>query len=193
MVVRTMEVSLSSAQRRNFAIALAVLPILLAIFAIVYALAGSLDHRARLATLVRERMMYETLLADLPKRRAAISAMNSSGMAAEFFPERQATAMANDVQRDMSTVLNGAGVAIGETTVRVTSDPQMPITAVSEHVMFAGDITQLSQILYRLDQMRPALFVDHLGVYGHNGGSPALGANKLNVDITVSAYMRRQQ
>jgi len=149
-----------------------------------------IDHHGRLGLLRRERVTYEGLVADLPARKAAIAAIDTSGAAGALFPAQSPDALAGQIERSVSQAVLEAGASVTRNTIRVESSTDTLVTSVSDHVMFRCDIAQLTRVLFKIRQDRPSLFVRHLGIEDVEGEDRSRGPHRLSVDLVVAGYLR---
>jgi hypothetical protein len=177
-------------QRRLFAIALATLPLIAVVAAIVAAVADLSEHHSRIAVLRRERATYQRLIADQPRYMQEIAAIKASGAEDALYAPSPVSAVAAKIQAAIAQAAKSAGTSPKLTNVSAESQPASAYTGISEHVMFTCDVETLTRVLHQLALSKPSLFVEHLAIDDPGQNAAPTGPHQLNVDMVVTGYVR---
>jgi len=193
--VTTLELAFSPRQKQAIALGL-VAAIMLVLAAIaVEALLARADHHLRLATLLHGKQVYAELLADLPQRRLAIERLNRLNASDPIvLAPTQASLAASQLQSSLNSAIGTLSTGPASVAMEVQARKGEPVIGIAARLGFASDIAGLTQILYRLSQMKPHLFVERLEIADPNAMpgavAPPPGPRQLRIEILVKEYMR---
>ncbi len=183
------EVDLTPLQKRVVALALVAIPVCILIAVSFGAVVGWTEHRERIAVLERERVTYEQLIADLPRRTQEIAEIKASGVQQDLFPTSQVSGIANRIESDVTQIVKSDGGALTEARAQIASNSDSPVVGISEHVTFTSDIAGLVRILHHLAGKKPSLFVERLTIDDPGQDEAPAGPHRLTVDMVVAGYM----
>ena len=185
----TFEIEFTPIQKRLLALALAAIPLGVAFGLLIQAAVGWFAHHARMTMIERERVTYEQLIADAPRRKVEIAGIEASGAMQDFFQASSVADIARNIQSTVTQAVKSTGAILGQATVNAQSDSGSPVIRISLHLAFTGNVAELTRVLYQIAQARPLLFVEQLSVEAGDE-NPAQGPHRLSVEMTVAGYVR---
>lgn len=189
-----MKVTLSAARQRTIALALLGASVGLFLFLVILPFWQSVAlHEERVGALRDQAAKLEALAAATPEfEKVARQVVADPQMSALAF----ASAQAGVGEAELQSTLNRIFSAEGATVMSGHAVPVEGESRIAVQTTVEANITTLVRALYAIGAARPLLKVEKLAIKEPDGEwtnpSAARGvANKLIIDLTVSAQMRR--
>ncbi|MGH8163862.1 MAG: type II secretion system protein GspM [Rhodanobacteraceae bacterium] len=189
------DLRMSSAQSRMAAIALALLALVIAYFALLHwwFVSPLLDARAQMQDLREVHARYAAAIAQEPLLRKRIALLAQGGASSNaFLPETDpSAASAGLIQRASDVVAahanEGGGCEMPQKMPVEQNAGKEPYHRVSVSITLQCGMQPLVAVLHDFEQALPYMFVDDLTVYRVPGPN---GSAKLEVQFTLSGYVR---
>ncbi|MEA3278338.1 MAG: type II secretion system protein GspM [Pseudomonadota bacterium] len=122
------------------------------------------DLDRTIASLDDQLVRYHRLLQTLPGLKAELEQVRSNEEVKGFFFDAQTPAIAGaQLQRQIQDMIEAAGGRLVSTQILPTNDKQRPV-AVRVRTQMQGQTDALMDVLYRIEQARPFLFIDQVSV-----------------------------
>ncbi len=156
---------LKPGQSRFLAIAILVVVLLLLIRILLVPLWVSwMDYGARIETLENRLAVYERLAEGLPEARERLAQLQINQPSEDWYLNETTPALAAAGLQQLlhRQVAAGGGQVISTQTLN--RDDDAPLQSVSIQVHLRGDLSDLVDLLYRLESGRPVLFIDDIRV-----------------------------
>jgi general secretion pathway protein M len=117
-----------------------------------------------IATKTDQLQRYQRLLATLPGLRAELAQVQNNQDFKAFYYDAQTPALAGaQLQRELQQMVQAAGGRLISTQILPAPASDQP-ARVSVRTQLQGDTDALLEVLYRIEQARPFLFVDQVSV-----------------------------
>lgn len=186
---------MSPAQSRAAAIALALLALVIAYFALLHwwFVGPLMDARAQMQDLREVHARYAATIAQEPLLRKRIALLAQGGASSNaFLPETDpSAASAGLIQRASDVVAahaaEGGGCEMPQKMPVEQNAGKEPYRRVSVSITLQCGMQPLVAVLHDFEQALPYMFVDDLTVYRVPGPN---GSAKLEVQFTLSGYVR---
>lgn len=160
-----------------------------------------IDLDREIATRQDQIQRYQRLLASLPGLRAELAQVQSNQDFKAFYYDAQTPALAGaQLQRELQQIVQAAGGRLISTQILPAPADEQP-ARVSVRTQLQGDTDALLEVLYRIEQARPFLFVDQVSVRstsrrvvsravrGRRTPTAARDAGQLTVRLDVFGYV----
>jgi Type II secretion system (T2SS), protein M subtype b len=181
------------AAARAIAIALLLLPVVLASFGVWRILVARAEHHERVERLLVEEATARALAGSAPSWDARIAALRREEAGrALFFALSQSSGAATHMETAVTGLVNRNGGVVQRDNVELHDAGGDAPQELRATVVFVSDISQLTHILLEMRRMRPLLFVDELEVKTVPDASGKAGLrqpNRLQVDATLVSYL----
>ncbi|MCU0832880.1 MAG: type II secretion system protein GspM [Chromatiaceae bacterium] len=119
---------------------------------------------AEIATRQDQSQRYQRLLATLPGMRAELDRVLANQELKAFYFDAQTSALAGaQLQREVQEMVQTAGGRLISTQILPSAAAEQP-QRVSIRAQLQGDVETLLEVLHRIEQARPFLFVDQISV-----------------------------
>jgi hypothetical protein len=179
------ELSLPRPIRQALALAFLLVPLLVLGSALWSYGADALEHRERVALLLREKAEYDGVLQQEPQWDRQLMHLRHA-MSGEklIYTGKTVDADAKKLQMRLATLINAAGATGLRDQVTVGTSSADGPTEIHDDVTFAGTMAQIRTVLYQLKQSRPLLFAAHLAI--HAASTDMSG--RLQVELQVLGF-----
>lgn len=160
-----MTLSLGMKGRCILAWAAALLIPLALITAVAWPWANRLGELERdIAAREEQILRYRGLIATLPALRAELERVRSNEDVRAFYFDAPTPALAGaQLQRELQQIVKAAGARLVSTQILPSVDDERP-QKVRVRTQMQGETDALLEVLFRIEQARPFLFVDQLSV-----------------------------
>jgi general secretion pathway protein M len=117
-----------------------------------------------IASRADQTLRYERLIATLPGMRAELDQVLANQEFKTFYFDAQTSALAGaQLQREVQDMVQAAGGRLISTQILPSAAAEQP-QRVSIRAQLQGDVETLLEVLHRIEQARPFLFVDQISV-----------------------------
>lgn len=191
-----MKFTLSPAVQRAGAISLAMVVALLLIWLIAAPIwAASSLHAEQVDMLKRQVRSMQSLVDVAPKYEALAKRLAADPQAQLLtFAAPQATLAIAQLQGQISQIMTAAGATV-TTSQSLPESAEGALVKVTVQTTLEAEVKSLLAAFHAIGAARPLLRVEKLTIRDPDGewtNAPQANApNKLQVDLTISAYMRR--
>jgi general secretion pathway protein M len=191
-----MKFTLSPAMQRTVAISLALTVGLLLIWLIVAPLwSASSLHAEQVGMLKRQVRSMQSLVDAAPKYEALAKRLAADPQAQVLtFAAPQTTLAIAQLQGQISQIMTAAGATV-MTSQSLPESAEGALVKVTVQTTLEAEVKSLLAAFHAIGAARPLLRVEKLTIRDPDGewtNTPQENApNKLQVDLTISAYMRR--
>lgn len=137
----------------------------LAVAAVAWPWLGAVsDLEREIAAREDQVQRYRRLLKTLPALRLELEEVRNNQDIKAFYYDAQTPALAGaQLQRELQEMVQAAGGRLISTQILPASSSEQP-ARVSVRTQLQGDTEALLDVLYRIEQARPFLFVDQISV-----------------------------
>ena len=143
-------------------------------------------------------LRYERLIATLPGMRAELDQVLANQELKAFYFDAQTSALAGaQLQREVQDMVQTAGGRLISTQILPSAAAEQP-QRVNIRAQLQGDVETLLEVLHRIEQARPFLFVDQISVRATQrrtvrrararGASASQQEGQLTVRLDVFGY-----
>jgi len=187
-----LEYSLTPAQSRAAALAVALLPLAVLALILVHFLLPRAEHHTRVAELMRQRDEYRAILRNAPAWSAEVEQLRGpASRAPAFYRSAQMSAASGQMEAAVTAIINKDQGAIQHNEVEMHDGGADAPQQLRDTVSLTADISALTRILYDMRAARPLLFVASMTVRSDAVFAGPLSApNRLHVDFVVVAYLQ---
>jgi len=181
--------TLTPLHQRLVALALALIPLVAALFWVSSLVSDVTDHHERLGLLKLERANYAALIDNAPEWKRDIDAFRAASAGAQLFYAGNASAAAGpQAETALANIVSSNGGTILHTSLDAARPGDGP-SVLRASVAFEASIADLTKILHAVEAARPLLFPQALMVRRPEHAARQ-GPTKLDVALSVSGFAK---